>query len=96
MAVAGILILFALLIISRLFWGPEIAAFEERALESVGLGGWKKYLVIVPLLAWYFVSLYSRAAQTAAESGRPVVRRSVAVLAIGLLVFAVVFMFVTA
>ena len=85
-----------LLIVARFIWAEEVAGFEDRLFVSIGRGGGAKYLITVPLAIGYLYWLFRREQLKAQEKGQKVVRPQVLVVSLGVLVLAIVFMFLSA
>jgi len=81
---------------ARLTWAPEIQAFEDSLFGALGLPNSWKYVLTVPLAAYWFWSVYARERSKAQAAGVPVVRPAVAIAACSVVVSIVVLLIVVA
>ena len=88
----GVAILVAAVIAARI-WAQEIREFETRTLDALGIPFPVRVVGAVALLGLVGYRYYARSKREAVKLGQPVIRRSVAIFALGSLVLVVVLVF---
>jgi hypothetical protein len=77
-------------------WAPEIRKVEAQALDALGVPVPVRLAGVALLVGLYGYGLYARSKREAARTGVPVIRRSVAVFALGSIAAVVALVLVAA
>jgi hypothetical protein len=76
--------------IAAMIWAHEIRDWETKTLDALGIPGPVRVAGLALLLGWLGYRYYVRGKREAAQHRRPMVRRSVAIFALGSLALVLV------
>jgi hypothetical protein len=80
-----------LLIIARIIWAKEVMEYENYLLAYIGISENMKYILTIPLAAYFYYRIYKKESIKAKANGTSVISKPVVIFSSLALIFIVVY-----